>query len=112
MPNIYYYLLTPRYRELYQRYKDIKTDITLIEKTTLITKIKNMSESDHEMLYLLIACYNSSLSDKTTVDSQSNTCIVNIRNIPYSGQKIKSGIKFFMDDIPSALQHILRDYFE
>lgn len=72
-----------------------KKDLTIMQKSDLIRKIKDLDTSAHELLYVLIKCYYLEHDSKETL------------TIPYKGTLSKDKIDFDLNDFPQQLKQLL-----
>lgn len=79
-------------------YKSLCTDdfkeLNDLQKDELLSRIKDMNDDKHNVLYALIYAYH--ISHDT-----------HIQELPYGGKSLKNGLKFDIDHLPSKLQSML-----
>lgn len=67
------------------------------EKDFVSEKIKTMKESEHEIVYALIRAFFL----------ENENSVIGNDTLPYKGKKLKTGIKWEIDNLPWQLQRIL-----
>jgi len=73
-------------------------DLSFEQKDFVISHIEHLSQTQFELIYALIRCYQVN-------NDEPEACI-----IPYGGKKLKKGIKFDFEKLPTRLQHILHSF--
>lgn len=82
-------------------YKSLCTDdfkeLNDNQKDDLLSRIKDMNDDKHNVLYGLIYAYH--ISHDT-----------HLQELPYGGKSLKNGLKFDIDHLPSKLQSVLYQF--
>lgn len=84
-----------------KNYGKNKEDLTDAQKDELIELLKEISLEKYEIIYALIRAYYLEFSSKDSEEKENED------GLHYHAKKLKGGIKFEVDQIPSGLQHIL-----
>lgn len=74
-----------------------KKDLTVRQKADFMKKIKDIGETGHELIYLLIKHYYIITDFRDTPTF----------SLPYGGSTIKNDICFNLEDLPIPLKHII-----
>ena len=90
----------PLYDILYTKIQDsenLNTELTLIQKQSIISFITSAPEQIHEIVYVLIRIFQ--LQHETQHFS-----------LPYGAKQIKKGIKFNINKFPKTLSQIIHQF--
>lgn len=71
-------------------------DLTVIQKKDFIKKIDILDKNGHELIYALIRIYQME-------NDEDNTSFI----LPYNGIYINKDMKFYIENLPNKLNHIL-----
>lgn len=86
----------PLYEILNREYDTLsrKPELTNSEKEELISMIKQCSEREHELIFVLIRYFQK--------DSEKH-----LNPVPYNAKMLKKGIKFDLNEFPQKLQLLI-----
>ena len=69
-------------------------DLDIEEKETFINNIKNINQTGHDLIYVIIKAYESENTNEKKM-------------YPYGGKMLKTGLKFDLDSFDNKLKQIL-----
>ena len=80
---------------------EIKEDLKVEQKKSLLKKIKKLDQNGFNLLYVLIKVFQiNNIEDN------------NVSSIPYEGNIVKNNIKFNLDKLPIKLKFIIDKFIQ